>query len=184
MPDMPVAVLRRWTRDDAGALQQALANSDDLRIQLGQQDLSSLEACEHYIENQVGLESASARHFAVAVDGVAVGNIGITSMEFSHATASVSYWLSAEYRGRGLISRGLATASDWAFSEGLFRLELGHRVNNPASCRVAVRAGYQAEGIERGKVRYGVERFDVEIHARLATDPSPDVDPLHNEFQS
>jgi len=52
---------------------------------------------------------------------------------------------------------------------------LGHRVNNPASCRVATRAGYPAEGVERAKLRYGDERFDVETHARLATDPAPEV---------
>jgi RimJ/RimL family protein N-acetyltransferase len=173
------AVLRRWTPNDADALLRAETVSDDLRIQIGQQNLSTLEACRKHIENQLGVESASACHFAVAVDGVAVGDIGISSMEFDHGTAWVSYWLSAEFRGRGLIARGLATASEWAFSEGLFRLELGHRVNNPASCRVATRAGFQAEGIERGKLRYGLDRYDVETHARLASDPRPeDITPL------
>ncbi|WP_258174795.1 hypothetical protein [Nesterenkonia sandarakina] len=28
-------------------------------------------------------------------------------------------------------------------------------------------------GIERAKLRYGEQRFDVETHARLATDPTP-----------
>jgi RimJ/RimL family protein N-acetyltransferase len=167
------AVLRRWTPDDADALRRAEAVSDDLRIQFGQQDLSTLEACRKHIEDHLGVESASARHFAVAVDGVAVGDIGISFMEFDHGTARVSYWLSAEFRGRGLITRGLAAASEWAFSEGLFRLELGHRVNNPTSCRVATRAGFQAEGVERGKLRYGLDRYDVETHARLASDPRP-----------
>lgn len=173
------AVLRRWTLEDAEALRRAEARTEDLRIQFGQQNLTTLEACRQYIEHQLGAESASARHFAVAVDGVAVGDIGISSMEFNHGTASVSYWLGAEFRGRGLITRGLATASEWAFSEGLFRLELGHRVNNPASCNVALRAGFQAEGIERGKLRYGTDRYDVETHARLATDPRPEgITPL------
>ncbi|WP_235994945.1 GNAT family N-acetyltransferase [Nonomuraea montanisoli] len=53
---------------------------------------------------------------------------------------------------------------------GLFRLELGHRVDNPASCRVAAKAGFLAEGIERGKLVYDGVRHDVERHARLATD--------------
>ena len=167
-------VLRRWTPDDAGALHRAVTGSDDLRLQFGQQDLSTVEACTQYIETQAGVESASARHFAVAVDGVAVGDIGITSMEFNHGTAWVSYWLSEEFRGRGLVTRGLAAASEWAFSEGLFRLELGHRVSNPASCAVAARAGFRAEGIERAKLRYGVDRYDVETHARLASDPPPE----------
>ncbi|WP_375432404.1 GNAT family N-acetyltransferase [uncultured Friedmanniella sp.] len=75
---------------------------------------------------------------------------------------------------RGLATQGLTTLAHWTFHDiGLFRLELGHRVNNPSSCAVATRAGFAAEGVQRSKLRYGEERFDVEIHARLATDPAP-----------
>jgi len=67
--------------------------------------------------------------------------------------------------------------ADWAFHDlNLFRIELGHRVNNPASCAVAKRAGFLAEGIERSKLEYGGVRFDVETHSRLATDPAPALD--------
>lgn len=64
----------------------------------------------------------------------------------------------------------------WAFDDaGLFRLELGHRVNNPASCGVARgAAGFAVEGLERQKLEYDGVRFDVELHARLATDAHPD----------
>jgi RimJ/RimL family protein N-acetyltransferase len=69
--------------------------------------------------------------------------------------------------------RSLAVIS-WALDDrGLFRLELGHRTNNPASCAVARRAGFVVEGLQRGKLRYGDARFDVELHARLVTDPVP-----------
>ncbi|GEL99270.1 hypothetical protein CTE05_28170 [Cellulomonas terrae] len=49
-------------------------------------------------------------------------------------------------------------------------------MNNPASCRVATAAGFAAEGIERAKLRYGSDRYDVETHARLSTDPRPPVE--------
>lgn len=64
--------------------------------------------------------------------------------------------------------------AEWAVTDvGLFRLELGHRMNNPASCRVATRAGFPAEGVQRQKLVYDGVRHDVELHARLATDPVP-----------
>ncbi len=67
--------------------------------------------------------------------------------------------------------RGLA---QWCFAElGLFRLELGHRTDNPASCRVACAAGFTAEGLQRQKLAWDGVRYDVETHARLATDPYP-----------
>lgn len=56
---------------------------------------------------------------------------------------------------------------------GLYRLELGHRVNNPASGRIAIAAGFVQEGREREKLRYGNERFDTLAYGRLATDPIP-----------
>ncbi len=172
------ATLRRWAADDDDALHRAVTASVDLRVQFGNHDLSTPEACRRYIEDQLAKESASARHFAVDLNGEAVGSIGVTSMEFNHGTAWISYWVSSDARGLGLATRGLAAVSTWAFSEGLFRLELGHRVNNPASCKVATRAGFPAEGVERAKLRYGIDRFDVETHARLASDPAPDLDPV------
>lgn len=71
-------------------------------------------------------------------------------------------------------SRTWAISVDRAeFDDSLFRLELGYRVNNPASCRMAMGAGFVAESIQRQKLRYGVERFDVQTRARLRTDPYP-----------
>jgi RimJ/RimL family protein N-acetyltransferase len=123
-----------------------------------------------------------AKNWAVVQDGTAVGNVGLAAMEVRHQSAWASYWLASGARGRGYASRGLSAVASWAFDAGLFRLELGHRVNNPASCRVATAAGFLAEGIERQKLRYGEERFDVETHARLAIDPAPKITalPLHS----
>jgi RimJ/RimL family protein N-acetyltransferase len=64
--------------------------------------------------------------------------------------------------------------ANWALEElGVFRLELGHRVNNPASGAIAVAAGFLPEGRDRQKLRYGDERFDTLSYSRLATDPFP-----------
>jgi RimJ/RimL family protein N-acetyltransferase len=56
---------------------------------------------------------------------------------------------------------------------GLERLELGHRVDNPASGAVARAAGFLHEGTEREKFLIGGERVDVLSYGRLATDPAP-----------
>jgi RimJ/RimL family protein N-acetyltransferase len=103
-----------------------------------------------------------------------LGHMTVDAVDRRHATGWVSYWTAAAARGRGVASRACRALSRWAFDEaGLFRLELGHRVNNPASCRVATGAGYLVEGRERQKLAYDGVRHDVELHARLATDPDP-----------
>lgn len=175
----PAATLRPWCIEDARSLHQAFTASGDLAGQLGAIELTTLARCESFITDNLATGTVSRQNFAISLAGVAVGNVGIGSMEHRHGTGWVYYWLSAEARGRGLATLALASIADWAFTEqGLYRLELGHRTNNPASCRVAAKAGFAVEGIERQKLKYGSERFDVETHARLRTDAPPPVRPL------
>jgi RimJ/RimL family protein N-acetyltransferase len=58
-------------------------------------------------------------------------------------------------------------------SGGLHRLELGHRVTNPASGVVAEAAGFVREGVERGKFLIAGARVDVVTYGRLISDPIP-----------
>ena len=171
------AWLRPWHASDAPALRSAFVSTPDLATQVGDAHPSDLTRARQFIEQSLG-GGETWRNWAIVEDGVAVGNVGLSAMEFRHDTAWTYYWLGQAARGRGYASQALAAVSDWAFDQALFRLELGHRVNNPASCGVALRAGYRAEGIERQKLRKGSERFDVELHARLQTDPRPGLTPL------
>lgn len=170
------AALRPWTLEDADDLRTAILTAEDLERQFGGLDLRDRQVCARFLADHLVTSGPTHRHFAIAVEGRAVGNVSVSHIEHRHDTAWLSYWLAAPARGRGLASRALATAASWAYTqERLFRLELGHRTNNPASCGVAVRAGFSAEGIERSKLSYADLRFDVETHARLLDDPDPGV---------
>ncbi|MFF7470902.1 GNAT family N-acetyltransferase [Streptomyces sp. NPDC008092] len=117
---------------------------------------------------------------ADAESGTTLGHIGINMIDRTFRTARVGYWTLPEARGRRVATRALALATDWAFTElGLYRLELGHALGHDASCRIAHTCGYGYEGTLRGAMfeagRQDAFR-DVHLHARLATDPSPDPD--------
>ncbi len=174
---MTCLVLRRWHVDDASSLLTAFA-SDDLNTQGG--PLTGEQEARQWIENwHRAHEAGHGAAFAIAVDDVPVGGVALSNIEHRHDTALTSYWLSEFTRGLGLAFRATAGVATYGFAElGLHRLELGHRVNNPTSCRVATRAGFVAEGVERSKLRYDSERYDVEIHSRLASDPAPDIEAL------
>ena len=107
-----------------------------------------------------------------------------TAIEHRHNTAWISYWVTPAARGTGLASAATAALAGYCFDIlGLHRLELAHRVNNPGSGRVALAAGFVAEGIERDKLCYLDEtgqavRFDVQTMARLASDPASRAVPL------
>jgi RimJ/RimL family protein N-acetyltransferase len=170
--------LRRWYPADGDAVLAALHADPGLSRQMGALDLSlGRGAAEAYVLRH--LVPADGRlQLAVVRGEVVVGNVGVTGIERTHGTGWTHYWLAPVARGQGIARRALATLADLAFADGLERLEIGHRTENPASCRVAMAAGFPAEGIERAKLRYGDRRYDVETHARLRDDPAPALDTL------
>lgn len=90
------------------------------------------------------------------------------------------YWLHAASRDRGWMSPAARTVANWALSVGgLRRLELGHRVNNPASGAVARAAGFVHEGTERQKFLMDGEAVDVLTYGRLRSDTWPRGEPLN-----
>ena len=173
---LAAAELRPWDEGDAQSLREAVAESEVLGSQFGDRVLQVTDDYAAVIRRHLALSLPSLQNFAISVAGRAVGNVGLSHMEHRHDTGWVHYWLAADVRGLGLATRALASAARWAFVErDLFRLELGHDLANSPSCRVALRAGFPGEGVERLKLKLGRTRVDVETHARLRTDPSPGV---------
>lgn len=167
--------LRPWSpTQDAPAVLAAFLASDDLHRQAPPiRDLAEARAhLEAIVDEGWAIDDGTPD------DPRAVGCVLASERDARHGTAWLSYWLAPAARGHGLASAGLDAASRLLLAGGLHRLELGARANNPASIAVAERAGYVREGVERERLRYGDERFDVVRLARLATDPAPASDPL------
>jgi len=110
-----------------------------------------------------------------AATGRFAGSVSLHRIDREQANASIGYRVAAWARGRGAATAAVAVVSDWSFTDlGLVRVELCHAVSNPASCRVAVKAGYPMEGTLRQAMLYGDgQRYDEHIHGRLASDPRP-----------
>jgi RimJ/RimL family protein N-acetyltransferase len=85
-------------------------------------------------------------------------------------TVEIGYWLFRDARGRGVATRAVLAAADWAFSNGVYRLEAVVRTGNTASERVLERAGFAREGVMRRYLRYRDGRADATRFARLADD--------------
>ncbi|MFB9462131.1 GNAT family N-acetyltransferase [Streptomyces cinereospinus] len=110
-----------------------------------------------------------------AATGATLGHVGVNEIDHVFRLARVGYWILPEARGRRAATRALDLAARWALTDlGLHRLELGHAAGHDASCRIAVRCGFPAEGTLRGAMweagRQDAFR-DVHLHGRLATDP-------------
>lgn len=167
--------LRQWNREDASALLHLYRSHEDLSRQLPL--LADSDAAAAWINVINGHGYAM---LALTLGDEPVGNVGASGIDPRHQTAWFSYWMGAS-RGRGFMGRAAASAASWLLTQDqfpIFRLELGARLNNPASLRVAECAGFHREGIERSKLSYGYARFDVVTMSRLRTDPRPSTEPV------
>lgn len=168
--------LRPWHQSDAPLVLEAFVAED--MSHLGPWPMRTTEEAARWIAGWTH-QQVQGKGYALAIqspNGLVVGNVAVGSVDREHATGEVSYWTAPAARGRGVATIGLRALANWAHGAlDLFRLELGHRVNNPSACVVANRAGFVVEGQQRGKLRYDGIRYDVELHARLATDAIPDL---------
>ena len=111
--------------------------------------------------------------FAIAGDdGAFLGLALAPTIDEEAAEAELGYIVAAHSRGRGVASGALELLTRWAFDErGVQRAYLMIDVDNPASKRVAERAGYRLEGVMRSTYVKQGRRADTELWSRLPGDP-------------
>lgn len=165
--------LRPWHPQDARELFEATADPEIAR-QLPPFETEA-QARAH-IAKLAGSDDIVA--YVISDDSDAVLGGVMARLNRPMRTAWVSYWLVPEARGLGLASRGTVALANWLFDKGIHRLELGYRLNNPDSRKVADRAGFVQEGVMREELEYDGVRYDTALMSRLVTDPVPDTEAL------
>ncbi|WP_328733061.1 GNAT family N-acetyltransferase [Streptomyces caniferus] len=119
-------------------------------------------------------EKAAIWAVAPGDGGAAVGLIGLADLDLRGGSGEFLYWLLPAGRGGGVMVDATVRISRWAFEElGLHRLRITHSVANPASCRVATRAGFRLEGTMRSALLHADGWHDEHLHARVQDDPWP-----------
>ena len=168
--------MRPWRPGDAPAVAAALA--DPAIVQWNPSSTGDgLDAALDWVARRADWSDGDHASFAITDDvtGQLLGSVSLHRISLETQDAAIGYWTVRAARGRGVAGRAVDAVTTWAYvTFGLHRVELCHAVANPASCRVAAKAGFQLEGTLREAYRYGDgRRYDEHLHARLATDPVP-----------
>jgi RimJ/RimL family protein N-acetyltransferase len=106
---------------------------------------------------------------------VLAGNVGLknrteTGRIGERETTEIGYWTAVAARGRGIAPAAVRAVTDWVFDAfggtSLRQIMLVHAVDNPASCRVAEKAGYPLREFSPANPPHW--STDGHIHMRLA----------------
>ena len=141
-----------WSRPDERPVRTALPGGAGRRA--GAAD--ERDAARWLASQDRGWRDGDRLSFAVleaddAGGRVLAGNVGLKNREETgrigeRETAEIGYWTAVAARGRGIAPAAVRAVTDWvfdAFAGSSLRLTmLVHDVDNPASCRVAQKAGY------------------------------------------
>ncbi len=173
MPDRPTPIddpltdgvvrLRSWRPTDASDVFSAC--QDPLIAQFVPiPQPYTMEAATAFVTRSAAetIEGPSA-HFAI-VDASSDKLLGAISRHGPKGhSAMIGYWLTPDARGRGHATRALLLLADSTFdATGTIRLELYTDIANDASGRVALRAGFEREGIRRA---WDLDRDEAPIDA-------------------
>ncbi len=142
--------VRSYSQADAESL-AAHANNRKVWINLrdGFPHPYTLEDARRFISAALTMTPES--HFAIAVEGRAVGGIGFAlHTDVERVSAEIGYWVGEPFWGRGIATEALKAVTAFAVREhSLSRVYAVPYEWNPASFRVLEKAGYVLEGTMR-----------------------------------
>jgi ribosomal-protein-serine acetyltransferase len=164
--------LRPWRDSDLPALTRIGHDPDVTRWMGLPQVPRDADARAYLMSRYDGLHVGVRAPYAIVATagGELLGSIALSHFDWGDARGEVGYWLAAAARGRGHATRAVRLICAWGFGAlGLERVELQAAVDNPASQRVAERAGFTREAVLRSRwTTYGGERHDMDCFGLLA----------------
>lgn len=158
-------VLRPWLACDAPAVVAAYRDPQIQRWHL--RSMSDEEAVSWVLSWPDRWAAETGAGWAIEVDGSVAGRMGC-GLNLAEGRAEAAYWVVPRLRGRDVAPRALRAMTEWLFADlGFHRVELEHSTVNEASCRVAIKAGFPAEGLSRSSARHADGWHDMHRHGRV-----------------
>jgi RimJ/RimL family protein N-acetyltransferase len=178
LPDPPLSdgrvTLRQWSIDDVPAIVEMCRDPDVIRFTSVPVPYDAGDAYLWLDLHPGRVTAGDGAAFAITEGGGdPVGSIGVRVLH-EQGIAETGYHVVAQRRGRGLATAALRLIARWTFAElPVARLQLTTHPDNPASQRVAEKAGFTREGVLRAWVDQRGERVNLVMWSLLPGDPIP-----------
>ena len=173
-PEPPLAdgvvLLRPPHRGDAAAIVEACQDPEIARWTRVPHPYTEEDALTFLTLARDGWRSGTDALFLVtdARSGRLLGSVGLHRIH--DGIAELGYWVRRDARSAGVATRAAALLATWALEHGIARLELLAEPGNPASQRVAEKAGFVREGVLRSYRELKGSRRDYVMFSRLPSD--------------
>ena len=166
-----VVVLRELREGDRAAVLQTMADPLvrqwlNMPVDPRDSDFDSLLRPVHD-----GIRSGERFDLTVTEAGEDVALGAVIASRRHRENYELAYLAAAAGRGRGLMTRAVRLLGDWLFDQGVGRLELRTHPENEPSQQLALRCGFQREGIERQSIWLHGRRADAIVWSLLPGDP-------------
>jgi ribosomal-protein-alanine N-acetyltransferase len=126
---------------------------------------------KNFLRRNHGKRKQNIEHnFSILVQGEVVGAIGVTIDQRRPHIGEISYFIDKKHWGKGIASRSVTMIEEFIAKElGLYRIEIMIMTKNIKSIRVAEKCGYRKEGIQKGKIKVGLDYVDAYSFGKLLT---------------
>jgi len=160
--------IRSWKMEDAESLAKALNNKkiqDNLRD--GLPFPYTVSDAKDFISAMLAADSNSTFAWAITVDDVAIGSIGVFRKENVHRlTAEMGYYIAEEYWGKGIATEAVRQVCAYIFENtDIVRIFADPYDFNTGSCRVLEKAGFVYEGTLRKHALKNGQIIDMKLYA-------------------
>lgn len=164
--------LRPWRDSDADLMVAALQDPEIPRWTSVPSPYTESDARTFLSRRHDSLHTGSEAPFAVLesadIDRGLIGGISLLRFAWEDSRCEVGYWIAGEARGKGHATRAVVLICAWGFRQlGLERIEVHAAVGNPASQRVAQRAGFTREAVLRSHMLGKQGWFDMVVFGVL-----------------
>jgi RimJ/RimL family protein N-acetyltransferase len=173
--DGPTA-LRSWREADIPALVEACQDPEIPRWTRVPSPYGESDARAYMLQRYDAIATATAAPYAIVSaldDTELLGSIALMDLNWQQKRGEVGYWLARKARGVGHATRAVRLICQWGLAQlGLERITLMASTGNPASQRVAERAGFTREAVLRSSYRGRDGRQDMVAFGLLSSDTS------------